>query len=446
MAGDTPKDPKLVLLGQHGVYLDQNPFQMPDGSWRRLQNGEFAITGDRTRGRAAGGIRKRGSLQPWSEDLGAEITAIGAVPLPSEMDFDPQLLLSYSSAAGSGVSWRVSTDGAAFTDLPTTTLPRMYENHAWAGITFVDVKAARPAAYRRNIYYPSNSYTPANPPNDPPPISVYTGDGQGYDVVDVPKYSTATQQPIAITDMIAANNLIYFTLFDQDAKARVLSLDPRSGAITTIGPELTPPSGSGMSLAYYQGRLWLGTYTIPGTAKGYIYSIRPGYDTAWTLERTGADHAGGYQQLIQYGVNLYALGDADASGTAIVEKRTPGGTWSTSLTAASSGLSRFAGAIVFGGNLYVGWWKPGATTAALIKKFDGTSWTTDLDIKSTYALKTPGVPVEFNGALYWPCYDGADAGSVTNFLLKRTSGGVWSQVLTGQALSGAAALWYPTPS
>lgn len=445
MAGELPKDPKISLLGLRGVNLDLNDFQMPDGSWRRLVNGEFVSTGTRTRGTGQGGIRKRGGVAPWNDTaLGGFVLAVAGVPLASEMDFNPRLILGCNS--GGSASWKVSTDGAAFTDLATTVLPRPYENRAWVGIAYTEQRPPRAANYRRNVYYPSNNYTEANPPNDPPPIAVYTGDGQGYDVVDLPKSLALSSQAIAITDMVTANGIVYLTAYDTDGRGRALALDPRTGALSQVGPDLLPPSGSAMCCEYYQGRLWVGTFAIPGTAKGYIYSIRPGVDTAWTLERTSATNNGGYHQLIAFDDDLFAGTDADAVGTAVIERRTAAGVWSTSFTAASSGASRFSGAVVFDDKLFFGWYKGAATTASLIKMWNGSSWSTSLDIKATYALKAPGQPVVFEDAIYWPCFDSGTAGSQTNFCLKRTVGGVWSQVLTGAGLQGTAALYYPTPT
>lgn len=444
---DTPPSPnrKQVFDGTRGVYFDPVPAATPDGAWRRLVNAEFAETSPRTKGRAQGGMRKRGGIAAVSANLGGQIMASAGVPLPSELDFSAQLLVAMNTAAGAGSAWKSSTDGAVFTDVAATVLPRCYQNRAWAGVNFDEEKPPRASLYRRNLYYPSQNYAEANPPNDPPPLAMYAANSQGYDVLDIPKNTAITQEAYAITDTLGINGLIYLSIFDQSGRARVLRFDPRLGALTIVGAEFTTPSGSAMCLAWYLGRLWVGTYALPGTAKGYIYSIEPNTESTWTLDRTSADNNGGYHQLVQYGDNLYACTDADAIGTALIEQRTPAGVWSTSFTAAAAGTSRFSGAIVFDGKLFVGWYKWSATTQALIKVYNGTVWTTDKDIKADYALKAPGQPIIFASELYWPVFDAADSISATNFLMKRTAGaGTWSRPLTGVALQGTAAIRYPT--
>lgn len=436
-----------VFDGQHGLYLDTMPGASPDGSWRRLVNAEFTETNNRTTGRGQGGMRKRGGIAASSANLGAPVVSVAGVPLPSEMDFSAVLMLAMNTAAGGTSGWKKSTDGTTFTDIAASTLPRAYQNRAWAGVNFDEERPSRCAIFRRSLYYPSNNYTEANPPNDPPPVALYAGDGRGYDVFDVPQNPLLAQTSYAVMDMIALNSAIYFVAFDQSGSARCFKFDPIAGILSVVGNPFAPASGSAMSLAWYQGRLWVGTYAIPGTAKGYIYSLNPfNREMDWTLERTSANNAGGYHQLIQYGDDLFACTDADAVGTAVIERRTAAGVWSTSFTAAAAGTSRFSGAIVFDDKLFVGWYKWSATTQSLIKVYNGSSWSTDKDIKADYALKAPGQPTVFDGALYWPVFDAADSISATNFLMKRTTGGVYSRPLTGVALQGTSSIWYPTPS
>jgi hypothetical protein len=89
MAKKKPIEPErkpVINLGQLGVRLDPNPLLQPDGSWRRLYNGDFAGVSERTpAGRSAGAIRKRGSLAPLrATPLGSgPILSIGSVPLSS---------------------------------------------------------------------------------------------------------------------------------------------------------------------------------------------------------------------------------------------------------------------------------------------------------------------------------------------------------------------------
>jgi hypothetical protein len=69
-------------------------------------------------------------------------------------------------------------------------------------------------------------------------------------------------------------------------------------------------------------------------------------------------------------------------------------------------------------------------------------WATDLDVGGTYAIKPPGLPFLFRGDLYWP-FLGADssAGNTTGFLLKRTTGAVWSRPLNAVGIRGCLGQW-----
>ncbi len=143
--------------------------------------------------------------------------------------------------------------------------------------------------------------------------------------------------------------------------------------------------------------------------------------------------------LCEYNGNLYAASSSTAAGnTARVEQRTAAGVWSTSHSAADTGISYHCGLIVFDGDLYAAFFK--STVRCLIKKFDGTTWTTDKDVGVDFAtlVHAPGAPFLYGDDLYWP-FTALTAAGVTGFLLKRTPAGVWSQVLTGLSLRGALA-------
>jgi len=149
--------------------------------------------------------------------------------------------------------------------------------------------------------------------------------------------------------------------------------------------------------------------------------------------------------LCPYNGQLYAATDADSSGTAIIQQRTSAGVWTTSLSAPATNVGFFCSLIVFDGNLYAGYYKGTPTTSTLIKKYDGTSWTTDKDVGVDIAALVPGKPFVFLDALYWPFYELTSESSLTCFLLKRTTGGVWSQVLSGVGIRGGLGQYTPAP-
>lgn len=453
-ARDTKSNPRLILanLGQLGVHLDPNPLTMPDGSWRRLMNGDFAGTGSRTRAvRAEGGIRKRGGLVPWNETAmpGGGIVTAASIPLPSEMDLTPTLLMGANRDSGTpGVAWLSSTDGSTWaTTITTGFTPRpMYIGAASAGLG--EQPPSRAATYRRSVYYPGDDYTRLAPMVEHPPLASYQA-GVGYEFGVVPTAGGII--PFQITDMLVVGTALYYIGFyaGSVAGSRVYSMDLLTGTTLEVGG--TPPDPAWCVTAY-QGRIWIGTVEGLSSGVGGVYSINPANETSWRFEyqnpTIGRRHVMG---LAVWNGELYALGgNYNTAGVAAqISRRTAAGTWTEVFTAPVTGTDQwFCGWIDHGGSLYVGWCHATATTGARIYSTNsGTAWATALNIGTTYSLKRPGQPIEFNGDLYWPCFGpaAADASAGDDFILKRTAAtGTWSQALTNTGLNGMAALYYPS--
>lgn len=279
------------------------------------------------------------------------------------------------------------------------------------------------------------------------------GEDPGYTfngpILGIPNNPLAVGPARWISDLWVNNGLIYIGVYDlggvaPDLNGRVLSFDPETRTVEQIG-KLPFGDGTGENrkgfpfcLTSYLGQLWAGTYgvTAAGTL-GNLYRILPGVDDNWTLDKTALAASGYFMSLCEYNGNLYAASSSTAAGnTARIEQRTAAGVWSTSHSAADTGISYHCGLIVFEGLLFVAFFKNG--TRCLIKKFDGTTWSTDKDVGVDFATtaNAPGAPFLYGEDLYWP-FTALTAAGTTGFLLKRTPAGVWSRVLNGISVRGA---------
>jgi hypothetical protein len=268
-------------------------------------------------------------------------------------------------------------------------------------------------------------------------------------VLAVPNNPLAVGPARWISDLWVNNGLIYMGVFDlggvaPDLNGRVLAFNPNTRTIDQVG-KLPFGDGTGelrkgfpFCLTSYLGQLWAGTYgvTAAGTL-GNLYRILPGVDVDWTLDKTALAASGYFMSLCEYNGNLYAASSSTAVGnTARIEQRTAAGVWSTSHSAADTGISYHCGLIVFDTNLYAAFFKNGVR--CLIKKFDGTTWTTDKDVGVDFATTAvaPGMPFLYGADLYWPFTDLTAAGTA-GFLLKRTAAGVWTRELDGLSIRGS---------
>ena len=84
-----------------------------------------------------------------------------------------------------------------------------------------------------------------------------------------------------------------------------------------------------------------------------------------------------------YSGNLYVgcLSTATAgTGQALLRRRTPGGTWSTTDSGAANDDGNYANLIVYGSNLYAVRCTIQSGGSELIRTYNGTSWSTDQDV------------------------------------------------------------------
>lgn len=431
-----PRELTNYLIGERGVQIVQSPLHTPEGGLLSGQNVEF------TRILGLGGLASRGGLAKLSGQtaLSGSVLQLANVPLAYPGEFDLMVGLN----TGETNTWDKSTDGTTYTGLTSATLGRPAGiDKSPSGLGGGAISSGqRCASYRGLFYYPSDNYVVGT---SAPPLNVFNG-SLSYEQFSVPNNPTSTGVCKWISDLLIYNGLIYIAVYDPsgvapDHKGRVLAYDPSVGALYEVGNRFGNGSGENTAgfpfcLAAYGGYLWAGTYGISGNNLGKVYKIRVGVDETWTLDTSGTLHNGYYMSLCPYKGNLFMATDSDATGTAIIQKRTSTGTVTTSLSAPASNVSYFMGLIEFNSLLFAAHYKSSAGTC-LIKSFDNTSWSTDLDVAATYAAKTPGIPFIFRGSLYWP-FLGSETGptNTTGFLLKRTTGGVWSRVLNGVGIRG----------
>lgn len=397
---------RLLSWGQYGVDLVASPIHAPDGSWQQLQNSEFSSTQNK------GGLKKRAGLSPGnSSALGGSIAAAGMIPLPSPIDRESNALGLYVGidADVSGRLWLKSTDGTNFTDVAAATL-----GYASVQATTPSYSGGRPVAmYGGDMYFASGT-------------QLISYSGSGSPVVRIPIVPAAG----SIKSLFQAEGGLYLVVSD----GNVYFYNFSDGSV----------------------KLWLNTasYTLQGQcAPGYGYVFIGGQNNTGGIARRFLPD--GFFVTTNSGVNLTYMSGAYFASTGKVyyaQWRTNGGATMNvvSVANASAAFASDTSRAVSGDSagyeqlwvatglnlLFASFRDTNGTGENKIFKNTAGVWAQDIDLMATFsATKTaiPGTPVEFGGSMYWPYRDGS-----SGFLLKRTSGGVWTQQLTSKALTGVA--------
>ncbi len=261
----------------------------------------------------------------------------------------------------------------------------------------------RAAVVNNKLYYPGSDYTPGT---TEPLIRVFDG------VTDAPFtfFATTPPQPAGtgnptevvfgrkVLSMIGNAGILYVSTADMPAAntntigGRVMMFDTATGVGTLLGSNPTatkpwPVYGPGSpyttygqripnALCWHAGRLWVGDMERDSTTVGQIWSIRPGIDTEWTLERVMAN-GGGVGTLTSYNGELYA--GSINTNSQYVEKRDSLGVWTTDLTVATGSTGGWLSGAVFHNtptttNLYLALWIPTiATNTRVLKIYQRTA-------------------------------------------------------------------------
>lgn len=442
------KDHPNYRLGDKGVNIVASPLHTPDGGLLSAQNVEFI------RDMGIGGLGSRGGMAALNGTaLAGPVMAVANIPL---------------AIAGAGTmlapcdtgeveTWKTTENGTVWTDLLAAVINRMASMAKFPPtITPATIPPTqRIVTFKNHVYFPDDDYiiTDLVSPyagNTAAKLTMFQGTAS-FVQFSVPNNPTGVGPCRWITDLWVNNGVIYVAVWDYggvapDHKGRVLAFNPDSAALTQIGKHgfgdgtAELQQGFPFCLTSYLGQLWAGTYgvTAAGTL-GNLYRILPGVDVDWTLDKSALASSGYYTSLCEYAGNLYAASTGnDAAFSARVERRTAAGVWSTSFTAPDTGISYCSSLIVFNGLLFAAFFKN--TVRCLVKVFDGTTWTTDKDVGVDFAnlSAAPGQPFLFEGSMYWP-FTALTAAGQTGFILKRTTGGVWTKVLDLVSLRGVLA-------
>ncbi len=410
-------------LAEAGVNVDKAQIHKDDGELTKAQNATTDPTG------VGGGIRKRPGLVEFNAvagtgsmlgGIGAPLTlratSVGGVTLAAAARTTYWGRRSKSATVGATQGWHSSTSG--FTTAATAILAGTPSNpradaipDGYEGLVFTAANGMPNAAavVNNKLYYPSNSYTPNT---DGAPIWVFDG-VTDKKFAEIPRESS-TAGYCAIMSMIAVADVLYISVYDDNnattaVRGRVFSLDLSSGALTQLGAtfSLVVP----YALCWHMNRLWCGVFDTSNPGK--VYFIRPGVDSAWTLDRTIGTGTN-CTMLISYKGELFAGGHGNP---APIDKRNSVGTWASTTTLGGA-ASEITAAVVFNDNLYVAY-SPTVSGIGIIAKYDGTSWTTAYNPGTVGWYGSAWVD---NGVVFF----GGGGHNTNNVLVSSANGSSWT--------------------
>jgi len=305
------------------------------------------------------------------------------------------------------------------------------------------------AMFQRRFYYAGEHQTNnLGTTSNAPSLRVWDN-AQDIEVVRFAEGEASPAQDHAITCLFTHRGQLYMGVRLDPASAsvaawrRLFRVDVDTGQLTEIG--IGTQFETNRSIAFgvsHMGRIFIGTTWESGTSAATLYYIREG-ETDFTSERTAANHTGYVTGAVYKGdlfVGTFVAANLSSTDpAAIIEKRANDGTWSTSLTGPTTGVTNyFSGLKVYGGDLYAVYRSYGGSAVTRIYKFDGTSWTIDRDNVQTTDGNVPPGGVMTDGTDLYYSFLSAIQGEISGFVLRK-SGGSWSKVLTLSENSGALA-------
>lgn len=419
-------------LGDRGVVVDKSPIHSQDGELLQARNAQVDSVG------VLGGIRKRDGLAKLNVvALAGPVTGMLSLPLPDERSKTTTFLLALES--GGSPTWKSSTDGVSWSDVTT---PSRHVSSANAGIEPVGTQIPSwntiICSFNNKIYYPGNDYTGDT---DSPNIHVWDGTTDAI-ITSIPDNPAAPGfRSKCVTSMIPYDDTrIVVCVADRLAspgRSRVFLLDTVTGKLTQVGRETDLFSGSIVNgVTLFQGKIWVGGQNTSGGLASKVFYARP-EDATWTLDFTEGTAHGYITGMAVFQGKLYVGFAADVGANGDVYQRDHLGTWTevfasdgigagnnvSSLIVNATGTKMFAYRNKVSGGV--------APLISIIETSNGTVWSTSYDISANLSnsYTRPGMPfLDVNGNIYWPLASGS-AASVGG-LLKRTSGGVWSVVLS----------------
>ena len=430
----------IYNVGERGVVLDKSPIHTEDGELLAAQNAMINTAG------GLGAIRKRdGIAKINSSALAGQVTGGIGLPLP---DRAARTVTYYLALETTSNTWLTSTDGAVFSGVTTPTRLKTHDTGSTpalvlstAGVGNLGTSVRFVTSARDKLYYPGNDYTVLT---TAPTIHVWDGT---TDVLLTRIPNNPTTGGLCISVNAIANyteTKLLVAVTDGSDNLRVFTLDTETGALVQIGPQtvLTPSMLSAITV--WQGEAWIGGVELSGSAAPSLWHAREG-DTTWTQD-TGLSAFTSNGDVISLAVfqgNLYVATATIPTGVTakIFKKTASSGAWTTAVATTSTVLNAgFGPLIVNADDTKLFAFRrdaSGSPTLAIMESTDGASWSTSYDVAANLDGSTfyAGEPIlDPNGAIYWPFGSGPSGVSTAGALIKRTSAGVWSVVIaTGQS-------------
>lgn len=428
------KPTNVYNLGSEGVNVDTDDVHLRDGELRSAQNLQIDPAG------GLGGVRRRDGMANLNASaLAGSVTGVIALPLP-----DRSQLARYFYAPIDGESsnrWRKSSDGTTWANAPSEgEIPQAATDLSIVtyGITDGVKRALRWQGFNNKLYYPGSDYSSLT---TAPTIHVWDGTTD-YELVTCPKnpYTTNGNTAGILSIVPYSPTELLVSTYDQTdvPHGRVLMLSITTGRIITIGPETDLP-GWTQNLVVWNGRVWGGFSAGNSAVSATVRWARP-EDVTWTTDVTLGASLYNVVDLVVFLGNLYIGTETQSSVSAVIQKRTPEGTWSTVLTGKPDFNPNYFGPFITD--------QAGTTLFAfdnsvdnvtvfkrIIKTTDGSTWALEYDVHTNVgaSYNQAGMPVRDpnTGDIYWP----VESASASGKILKRTNAGVWSIVDTA-ALRG----------
>lgn len=435
-------DLKVFNLGEAGVDLVSSPLHAKDGSLARAQNAEFFID------QGKGAIRQRPPLRRLIAS--AVPQAIGGF-LPIALA-DPYVYSVYANG-GTSNAWIVSTDGGATWADASSVIISL--NNAGRAINVFSTDPSAPSNVwtingqivqsQRKAYWVRDPSAPLTVPGagaDPTITGIMAFDGtREYELVH-----TGARIPVGL---FAFDGSLYYFMTVNDTypssygcyRVDLVTSEVTLAPMALIGDDA--PTGTqyrevpifGVS---HLGRVWMLTgFKNAGanTRKARVLSAHP-EDTAWTEERVAAANQQTYVSAAVFQGNLYVSTLAVLGTAAIIEKRTPAGTWSTARTGGITiGSNIFYGLTVFENALYAiyGGYTGGATVE--VHKYDGSAWSIDLSYTAGNSFGFTSLPWGLRvigQTMYLLAGQQATSLSYTGY---RKNSGTWTAMTAAQGMT-----------
>jgi len=387
----------LYGLGTAGVNVVKSPIHLDDHELTKAQN----AVPDRASG--LGSLRKRdGLVQYNSSALDGKVWGLVQVPLPAPND---RVLIFHHG---------VMNPARRSVDLGAT----------WANVTLSPDTGF--TGIHRDVNLSSYFINPSHTLNG---YAYIPGGLLGNQLLAVDRdgriyVSTVFPSTNFLEAVFQVGDLLYVSVRGSSVSNRLYQYDPRTNAQTVIAPTTSFTAGTENIFCgcEFAGDLWIGTSRA---SQGRIHTARANA-TAWTVDHTAAAGLHTYTSVAVYKGFLYATTAAAAGTAALIERRTPGGTWSTSLTSPHSAQANyFDGLFVHNAELFAFHITRGGTNICNVYKFDGTSWVIDEDLSAGFGARFVTGVNQANGNLFVVV---SDAAPTVSQVLKRTSAGVWSSV------------------